>query len=123
MATDLWGDLLGAKAPVVGVRLALLVAPLAWATALLGNYVATAHACDETLTLLPFLSLAMIAIVVGFLGYAWATRRRAERSVNGQVNVLREHMFTVNMALLSCALFATAIAAQALPPWLLHDCH
>lgn len=117
---------MGAKTSVgaLGLWSGLATGPMAWSTTLLVNYVLTEQACSPSLArALPGISGAMLALVCVAGVWSWRTLRRRRAAIPADATGAAErHDFMGHMALLSCALFAIAIVAQMVPPWILHDC-
>ena len=98
--------------------------PLAFLTTLLLNYVLAEQACSpQVARVLPLISAAMLAVVAVAAVFSWRLLRdRRHASPPGLPESSERHDFMGHAALLSCALFAIAIVAQMVPPWILHDC-
>jgi hypothetical protein len=98
--------------------------PSAWAVTLLANYVLVSQACTARLPfILQVLSLAMLALVGGAGVIAWRSLRdTAHPSPEEQGERIERRRFAAHLSLLSCGLFAAAIAAQAVAPWMFNDC-
>ena len=126
LAADLRGDLLGAEAAVASIGLwsAMAAGPMAWLTTLALNYVLAEQACGPQLAgVLPLISGVMLAVVAGAAVFTWRLLRNQQgASPRGVPASSERHDFMGHTALLSCGLFAIAIVAQMVPPWILHDC-
>jgi heme/copper-type cytochrome/quinol oxidase subunit 2 len=102
----------------------VLAAPTAWAATLLANYVLTARACGPRLGFtLSLIAAAMLGVVGATAIVAWRVRQRAgHQTDDARDDATGTDHFMAHLALLDCVLFAIAIAAQALTPWILRDC-
>jgi hypothetical protein len=115
---------LGAAAAVStrGLWAVLATGPVAGTVTLLVNAALSDLACGPGIR--PWLiaiALAMLALDVGAGVVAWRSARVAPPLAEDAHHDWYQPFLT-HAALLSCALFAVAIASMAVPPALLHDC-
>jgi hypothetical protein len=118
---------LGAAAAVKpGVLWGLILAPAAaWGLTLMVNYFLASRFCGPAVVPWMAMVAATMLLIVAVSGArAWQIYGRLR---SGDATGTGEHpsgiaVFMAQLGLLAASLFAVAIAAQAITPWLLHDC-
>ena len=115
---------MGAAGPLNASRLwaALGVGPVAWVLTLTLNAVLSDLACGPDIrTYLIGIAVLMLAVDLAAGAVAWRAVRSAP-PLEHDPSHERHLPFLAHFTLLSCGLFAVAIAAHLVPPAVLHDC-
>jgi hypothetical protein len=134
VAANLWGDLLGAQTALDSgdVRwltppplwTGILAGPIAWAFDLIASYAVVKWVCDTgSYGILPLITTASLAAVIGAAAISWIALRRTTHDVPTDGGQPRQRArFMALLGLASCGLFALQILAGAIPHWVLDAC-
>jgi hypothetical protein len=102
----------------------ILAGPIAWAVDLTASYALVKWVCHTNSPgVLPLITIASLAIVVGAAAISWTALIRTTNDVptDGGRPRQRAHFMAV-LGLASCGLFALQIIAGAIPQWVLDAC-
>jgi len=134
MAADLWSDLLGTQAAVnagdvrwltpLPLWTGILGGPIAWAFDLMASYAVVKWVCQaRNYAILPLITTASLAMVIGAAAISWTALRRTANDVPTDGGQPRQRArFMAVLGLASCGLFALQILAGAIPHWVLDAC-
>jgi hypothetical protein len=102
----------------------ILVGPIAWAFDLMASYAVVKWVCHtNNHAVLPLITIASLAMVIGAAAIAWTALRRTANDVPTDGGQPRQRArFMAILGLASCGLFALQILAGAIPPWVLDAC-
>ena len=102
----------------------IVAGPAAWALDLLASYAVVKWVCvTRNYAVLPLITLASLAIVVGGAGISWAALTRTAQDVPSDGGRPRQRArFMAILGLALCGLFALQILAGAIPHWVLDAC-
>ena len=102
----------------------ILAGPLAWAFDLMASYAVVTWVCQTRNTaVLPLITIASLAVVVGAAAISWTALMRTSGDVPTDGGRPRQRArFMAVLGLASCALFALQILAGAIPHWMLDAC-
>jgi hypothetical protein len=116
------GDLLWLSPPALWIG--ILAGPLAWATDLTVSYALVKWTCSsQRHALLHGMTAAALAVVAaGAVVSCVALRRTADDRPTDGGKPRQRARFMAVLGLTSCALFALAIIALAIPRWVLDAC-
>jgi hypothetical protein len=100
------------------------VGPIAWAFDLMASYAVVKWVCHtNNHAVLPLITIASLAMVIGAAAIAWTALRRTANDVPTDGGQPRQRArFMAILGLASCGLFALQILAGAIPPWVLDAC-
>jgi hypothetical protein len=129
MAADLRGDLLGAEVAVardispLALWTGILAGPVAWASDLCVSYALVKWSCaSQRETLLHIFTLAALAVVAGGAIVSFLALQRTPPMPTDGGDPRQRARFMAVLGLMSCALFALLIVANAIPRWVLDAC-
>jgi hypothetical protein len=133
MAADLRGDLLGAQADVTAVTrwtapfplwTGVLAGPVAWALDLCVSYAIVKWSCTvRSATVLHVMTIVALALVMtGAVTAGMALQATGKDLPTDGGTPRHRARFMAILGLTSCALFALAIFAEAIPRWVLDAC-
>ncbi len=134
MAADLRGDLLGAESHLNAGDLrwlsplplwsGILAGPVAWALDLMVSYALVKWSCgSQRQQVLHLITFAALALVFAGAIPSWQALQRTVFDVPTDGGRSRQRArFMAILGLASCALFAAAIVAGAIPRWMLDAC-
>jgi hypothetical protein len=129
MAADLRGDLLGTAADLkwlspLPLWTGILAGPVAWALDLSISYALVKWACsNQREALLRSMTPAALVVVAGGAVLSlMAVQQTAGDTPTDGGNPRQRARFMAILGLTSCALFALAIVAGAIPRWMLDAC-
>jgi hypothetical protein len=134
MVADLRSDLLGAQTAVdtgdvrwltpLPLWTGILAGPIAWAFDLMASYAVVKWVCHTShYAILPLITTASLAMVVGAAAISWKALSRTTNDVPTDGGQPRQRArFMAVLGLASCGLFALQILAGAIPHWVLDAC-
>ena len=134
MAANLWSDLLGAQSAVgtgdvrwltpLPLWTGILGGPIAWALDLMASYAVVKWVCHtRNYAMLPLITAASLAMVVGAAAISWTALMRTTDDVPTDGGRPRQRArFMAILGLASSGLFALQILAGAIPHWVLDAC-
>jgi hypothetical protein len=129
MAADLRGDLLGAAADVnwlspLPLWTGILAGPVAWALDLSISYALVKWTCasQRQTVLQATTSVALVVVAGGAVLSFIALQRTAGDTPTDGGEPRQRARFMAILGLATCALFALAIVAGAIPRWVLDAC-
>jgi hypothetical protein len=102
----------------------ILAGPLAWAADLMVRYALVHWSCGTQQTIvLKFISLVTLLVVIGGGVIAWRAYDQIPSGVptDGGRPIERSRFMAV-VGMVTAALFALAVIATAIPPWVLDAC-
>jgi hypothetical protein len=134
VAAGLWSDLLGAQTAVdtsdvrwltpLPLWTGVLGGPIAWAFDLMTSYAVVKRVCHmSNHTILPVITAASLAMVIGAAAISWTALMRTTNDVPTDGGQPRQRArFMAILGLASSGLFALQILAGAVPHWVLDAC-
>jgi hypothetical protein len=102
----------------------ILAGPLAWAFDLMASYAVVKWVCHtNNYAVLPLITAASLAMVIGAAAIAWTalTRTASDVPIDGGQPRQRARFMAI-LGLASSGLFALQILAGAIPHWMLDAC-
>ena len=102
----------------------ILAGPIAWAFDLMASYAVVKWVCHTShYAILPIITTASLAIVVGAAAIAWNALMHTSNDASTDGGQPRQRArFMAVLGLASCGLFALQILAGAIPHWVLDAC-
>ena len=102
----------------------ILAGPIAWAFDLMASYAVVKWVCHTNhYAILPIITTASLAIVIGGGAIAWNAFMHTSNDVPTDGGQPRQRArFMAVLGLASCGLFALQILAGAIPHWVLDAC-
>jgi hypothetical protein len=102
----------------------ILAGPLAWAFDLTASYAVVKWVCHTNrYGVLPLITFASLAVVVGAAAISWIALMRTTNDVPTDGGHPRQRArFMAVLGVASCGLFALQIFAGAIPHWVLDAC-
>jgi hypothetical protein len=102
----------------------ILAGPIAWAFDLMASYAVVKWVCRTShYAILPVITTASLAMVIGAAAISWAALTRTTHDVPTDGGQPRQRArFMAVLGLASCGLFVLQILAGAIPHWVLDAC-
>jgi len=101
----------------------ILAGPIAWAFDLMASYAVVKWVCHTShYAILPIITTASLAIVVGAAAIAWNALMHTSNDASTGGQPRQRARFMAVLGLASCGLFALQILAGAIPHWVLDAC-